>query len=138
MQVSMSGQYPASISTQSTRSQQSAASEESSETSTQKAAEAMGQGDTVKLSLHVQVKILKKQGMSIAQIARNLGLDAKTVNTYLYGQASGTGKVAAPQTAETDLQKPEAKAAPQGPDTTDATTQTPETTAAAPDKSNSK
>jgi hypothetical protein len=67
--------YPESI--QAARSQQKNSSEEASETAAQKAAESAGQGDTVKLSLYMQAKLLRRQGYSVAQIASQLGLDAK-------------------------------------------------------------
>jgi DNA-binding NarL/FixJ family response regulator len=95
MQVSLSGQhlldYPTSASTQST---QGVTSQESAETSTQRGGEASDQDDTVKFSLHAQIKNRKEEGMNVAQIAHDLGLDPKTVNTHLYGEASGTTKSA--------------------------------------------
>lgn len=40
------------------------------------------QGDVVQLSNAAQAKLLKQQGLDVAQIAIKLGLDAKTVATY--------------------------------------------------------
>lgn len=40
-------------------------------------------GETVELSKTAQARLLKHQGETVAQIALSLGLDAKTVNSYL-------------------------------------------------------
>ncbi len=42
-----------------------------------------GKGDTVELSLTAQIRNLKLQGQSLNQIAFALGLDTKTVASYL-------------------------------------------------------
>jgi hypothetical protein len=39
--------------------------------------------DSVEISLSAQVKSLKQQGQSVPEIAMTLGLDARTVATYL-------------------------------------------------------
>ena len=49
----------------------------------QKPAAAQHQAVTVELSKAAQVRSLKRSGQTIAQIALNMGLDAKTVNNYL-------------------------------------------------------
>ena len=51
--------------------------------SEQKSAAVRHQAVTVELSKAAQVRSLKRSGQTIAQIALNMGLDAKTVNNYL-------------------------------------------------------
>ena len=66
-------------------------------TATQKTAEA--RTDTVKLSLYAQAKLMRERGDSITEIARNLGLDLKTVNSYFDIQGSGVSKNYTPSPA---------------------------------------
>jgi DNA-binding NarL/FixJ family response regulator len=49
----------------------------------QKTATVQHKADTVALSQTAQVRSLKRNGQSVAQIALSMGLDAKTVNSYL-------------------------------------------------------
>jgi hypothetical protein len=41
------------------------------------------QSDIVQISNSAQAKMLKQQGLTVSQIAVKMGLDAKTVSTYL-------------------------------------------------------
>jgi hypothetical protein len=109
--------YPSA--TQASRTPQNNSSEEASETAGQKVAESAGQGDTVKLSVRMQAKVLKREGYSISQIASQLGMDAKTVNSYLNPQGSGSPKTYTPSSvkseqgpAQASEQTPAASAAP--------------------------
>jgi DNA-binding NarL/FixJ family response regulator len=104
MQVSSTNlsQIAYSEATQTSRSPQKNSSEEASETAAQKVIESAGQGDTVKVSISAQARLLKRQGYSIAQIASQLGMDAKTVNTYLNMQASGTPKTFMPSPGKSE------------------------------------
>jgi hypothetical protein len=52
-------------------------------------------GDTVKLSPRAQVRFLKTQGQTVAQIAVNTALSAATVNSYLGITAAPVSTVAA-------------------------------------------
>ena len=49
----------------------------------QSAQEVVPQGDLVQLSDAAQAKLLKQEGFDVTQIAIKLGLDQKTVATYL-------------------------------------------------------
>jgi transposase len=63
----------------------------------------------------MQDKLLKREGYSIAQIASQLGMDAKTINSYLNLQGSGSPKTYTPSTVKSE----------QGPALTNASKQTP-------------
>jgi hypothetical protein len=84
MQVSSAdmSQIANTQSTQTAQPHEQVSAKEAPEIAAQQTTEVVS-GDTVKLSLQAQAKLLRKQGVSIAQIARELGLDAKTINGYL-------------------------------------------------------
>jgi hypothetical protein len=53
-----------------------------------KSARVQPKGDTVELSKTAQIRLLKHQGETVEQIAARLGLDVKTVNSYLGAPAA--------------------------------------------------
>lgn len=114
MEVSSIGQPQSALlqPNQTAQARSTAAPEESVE----KSATAKSEGDTVKLSLAAQVRLLKRQGENISQIASQMGMDVKTVNSYL-GRGSDVQKAYTSSSA-TSPQAPSSSAQPeQTPDT---------------------
>jgi hypothetical protein len=94
MQVSSIGQSQSALLAPSQTAQAKGAT--APEESVDKSATAKSDGDTVKLSLPARVRLLKRQGENISQIASQLGLDVKTVSSYINGQGLTAHKAYTP------------------------------------------